>query len=171
MARYVYVIQEPETKLCKIGVSVNPKERLASLQTANPRPLVLRMLFWHKDSSWLEMRLHSLFYAQHVSGEWFSVLPEQVAEKAREIGAEVRDYAPPTPEPPTARERKHRVSFAFVWGLLFWMHALFMLGYVTITDLDLSPVYVLVLLLYNASGTWALSAGVTEQERLREGRS
>lgn len=167
MARYVYVIEERESRLCKIGVSVNPKERLASLQTANPRPLTLRMLLWHKDSGWLEARLHGLFYENRVSGEWFSVQPEQVAEKAREIGAEVRDYAPPKPTPHVVREQKRRISFAFVWGLLFWVHALFMLGYVTVTGADLSPVYAVALILYNASGTWALATGVSDQERDR----
>jgi hypothetical protein len=77
----VYVIQHGDQDICKIGVSVNPSERLAQLQTANPMVLSLIASFpFDKMETALlvEQLLHNQFQYRCLRGEWFGVHPFEV---------------------------------------------------------------------------------------------
>jgi hypothetical protein len=41
----VYVIEEPESGFCKIGIAEHPLRRWSGLQCGNPRPIVLRAVY------------------------------------------------------------------------------------------------------------------------------
>jgi hypothetical protein len=62
-----YVVEHTLTKALKIGKSVNPISRLASLQTACPGCLRLVLVIEHD----VESDLHKRFAKFAVSGEWF----------------------------------------------------------------------------------------------------
>lgn len=70
---YVYLIIEvrPGGALDygKIGYSVNPKKRVAELQTGNPRPLCLHALKRGTEDD--ERALHAKYISQNVLQEWF----------------------------------------------------------------------------------------------------
>ncbi len=62
----------------KIGKSIDPEKRLASLQTANPRKLRIYGILGGNH----EQRLHSTYQAERKSGEWFAAAPALLAEFA-----------------------------------------------------------------------------------------
>lgn len=66
---HVYFIQEGAHGPIKIGFSVDPRARLAALQTCNPREL--RLIGLRPGSKEDERALHDRFAAQRVRGEWF----------------------------------------------------------------------------------------------------
>lgn len=65
----VYVVKMG--KYVKIGVSINFKSRLSSMQTACAEPLEL-ICFFHGGSYSLEKELHGIFENEWVRGEWFN---------------------------------------------------------------------------------------------------
>lgn len=70
----VYFIREGIEGSIKIGSSVNPKGRIATLQTANPTPL---FLIGHIPGDVrLERILHNRFKMFRDSHEWFHPAPE-----------------------------------------------------------------------------------------------
>ena len=71
---HLYVIQSEDGPI-KIGRSVNPKARVASLQTASPSRL--RLVRLYPSEGHRERSLHRTFSPLHVRGEWFcaEVLP------------------------------------------------------------------------------------------------
>lgn len=72
----IYFIQNTETAAIKIGLSVDPAKRLASLQTASADPLkLLGTIEGGRDK---ESALHCQFSAHRLSGEWFRGHPELV---------------------------------------------------------------------------------------------
>ena len=68
--KYVYFIGEGKNKPVKIGISMNPQDRLRALQTSNPEPLnILGMFYgWIKEES----MLHEKYADYRLNGEWFS---------------------------------------------------------------------------------------------------
>jgi len=64
---YVYFITDGE--FMKIGISVNPKKRLQSIQTGHPKKLRIAALF--KGGRDEEFQLHGRFLEHRVHGEWF----------------------------------------------------------------------------------------------------
>lgn len=70
----VYFIREGIDGPVKIGSSVNPKGRIATLQTANPTPLFL--LGHIPGDERLEKILHNRFRPFRKSHEWFHPVPE-----------------------------------------------------------------------------------------------
>ena len=54
-----------------IGVTNQIRERLKELQTGNPRPLLIMVLFPEGENGWTEERMHARFDAQRAMGEWF----------------------------------------------------------------------------------------------------
>jgi hypothetical protein len=74
---YVYLIVEAGEERCKIGRSLDPKSRLASLQTGNPRTLRLAASFLAdgpESASAYEAALHAEFADLKCDGggsEWF----------------------------------------------------------------------------------------------------
>lgn len=71
---YVYFItREPFDGKVKIGMSVNPIRRLATLQTGNHEKLVARHVFESPDYKTLERTLHQLCAGSRARGEWFDM--------------------------------------------------------------------------------------------------
>jgi len=68
----VYFIQEGEDGPVKIGWAINPKRRLAAMQTGNARPLRLLGAISTKRRP-LEREVHKRFSADRLAGEWFAV--------------------------------------------------------------------------------------------------
>lgn len=68
----IYFITDGE--YVKIGQSINPKNRLLSLRTANPRKLTLLTIL--KDIP--EPKTRSLFKDKHIHGEWFKFDTETI---------------------------------------------------------------------------------------------
>lgn len=65
---FLYFIREKEGRV-KIGVSREPKKRLRELQVGNSQELELlgtRLGTWED-----EQKIHKLFSAHHIRGEWF----------------------------------------------------------------------------------------------------
>jgi len=74
----------------KIGIANDPKSRLATLQTGNPRPLAL---YWHFPmidrpmAAGLEQYLHEQHKACRLAGEWFDLTPEEAHQSVMEFCA------------------------------------------------------------------------------------
>lgn len=82
---YVYFVSDGSS--IKIGISVDPESRVASLQTSHPSRLVL--LGTQKGDHQLERHLHARFCAYRQLGEWFQDTPairEHIANFADQIG-------------------------------------------------------------------------------------
>ena len=69
----VYIIKCQNTNFYKIGVSDNIEDRLKSLQTANPRKLILVSGFICKEPFKLEKIIHSQYKNERREGEWFEI--------------------------------------------------------------------------------------------------
>lgn len=70
------VCEKPlEFDLFKIGVASDPRKRLASLQTGNPRRLALIIVDWFRtrgDALFVERRAHDHIKEHARVGEWFA---------------------------------------------------------------------------------------------------
>ena len=73
-AASVYFIQCGLEGPIKIGWSTNVSERLATAQTYHHEELVLRATA--PGGADVEARLHAVFQAAHIRGEWFRPVPE-----------------------------------------------------------------------------------------------
>ena len=69
----VYLIQQQNSNLYKIGVSKSPKKRLNELQTANAETLILVGSFKTKHGFQLESFLHRKYADHNVQLEWFEL--------------------------------------------------------------------------------------------------
>lgn len=72
---FVYVISEVGGPFLKVGIARNPDARMANLQTANARKLILQKAFDYPTraiATVVEQKIHELLAPHHVSGEWFS---------------------------------------------------------------------------------------------------
>jgi hypothetical protein len=93
----VYFIKDPQTNLVKIGYSKNVLTRLEELRYQHGKNLSI--LFLRSGNRREEKRMHQVFAASRVHGEWFSFDPAMVdyAEsgieptKAQNIGKTVID--------------------------------------------------------------------------------
>jgi hypothetical protein len=79
---FVYVIRVGD--FCKIGLSANPKSRIASLQISTPTPLEVVCILPTKDMIALEKELHQKYVHAHERGEWFD-LSESDVEQIRHM--------------------------------------------------------------------------------------
>jgi hypothetical protein len=80
----VYLIEQAESGHTKIGVSVNPRGRMAQLQYANPCDLILRYTL--KSASGhsaivLEGQLHRYFSHWRGHGEWFKLSADAIVQR------------------------------------------------------------------------------------------
>jgi len=66
----IYFIQQAVTNCIKIGISINPQNRLNSLSTGSPYPLSMLLSFPGNEEQ--ERLLHHRFSSLRLSGEWFS---------------------------------------------------------------------------------------------------
>lgn len=78
----IYVISTDSLFPCKIGVSVNPTKRLASLQTSHWRQLQISEYRWCSsvgEARLLEQESHSFLRenGKALLGEWFDVRPKE----------------------------------------------------------------------------------------------
>lgn len=69
---YVYAIVDSEAGLVKFGRSVNPGQRLSSLQTANGNRLKL-WAFCKEQGELTEKSIHVALHQHRVGGEWFKL--------------------------------------------------------------------------------------------------
>ncbi|NNF55154.1 MAG: GIY-YIG nuclease family protein [Acidimicrobiales bacterium] len=82
---HVYLIGD-EQGAVKIGISHDPVERLASLQTGHPESLVLLSKVSYRtsaDARAAETNLHTVFAAQRMNGEWFDLSDRQLRQAHR----------------------------------------------------------------------------------------
>jgi len=90
--RFIYFIQS-EVGPIKIGVASDVKKRLGNLRGSSP--VKLELLFSTRGGSDAEYRLHHMFRAHRLHGEWFTPHPDLLDHIAR-----LRDNAPcPTTQP------------------------------------------------------------------------
>ena len=93
---YVYLISMAGTAFYKIGMSLDPRIRLQTLQTGNPRALRIVRTRAVVDMRDAESRLHRWFEAQRVldvdSREWFEFGDEELVREVErafeEVGSE-----------------------------------------------------------------------------------
>jgi hypothetical protein len=72
MSGYIYLIRMKGTDYFKIGISrTRIQDRLATLQTANPVPLVLVAWREHDNPFDVEQSIHAALSDCRVRGEWF----------------------------------------------------------------------------------------------------
>lgn len=85
----IYVIRQGVNGPYKIGLSTNPRRRLAQLQTSSPALLTVEAVFAGDRN--VEQSLHSRFAASRLEGEWFAEstdLLEWLTEVRRQHAAE-----------------------------------------------------------------------------------
>jgi hypothetical protein len=80
MGEYVYLIES--AGCTKIGMTTNPKRRIADLQTSNPMPMTLRYVFECKEirAVRVEVAAHQHFSFHRMRGEWFYIDADMVAD-------------------------------------------------------------------------------------------
>ena len=86
---WVYFIKEGGANLVKIGLASRLYERLATLQTGNPRALTVIGLWRGRsltEAAGAESLLHEAYVDTHVRGEWFDLSDRQVEKIARKYG-------------------------------------------------------------------------------------
>ncbi|KAL8791152.1 MAG: hypothetical protein Q9195_006049 [Heterodermia aff. obscurata] len=90
---YVYLISMADTAFYKIGMSLDPRIRLQTLQTGNPRALIIVRTTAVGDMRGAESRLHRRFEAQRVldvdSREWFELESEELVREVEGAFQEV----------------------------------------------------------------------------------
>lgn len=91
-ATNLYVIREGESGPFKIGLAVDPADRLKTLQQGNPRRLVLicSMPIFARS----ERLLHDALNHHRLASEWFAATPEveEAVAELRELAALANDY-------------------------------------------------------------------------------
>ena len=68
---FVYFILNYDQKVCKIGYSLNPEQRLTQIQTSFPYRLIIhkQIVGDLKKEKWF----HNVFKQYKTKGEWFSI--------------------------------------------------------------------------------------------------
>lgn len=75
----VYLIRE-QYGAVKIGIAVSPLARLSHLQTSSPYALELIHHFRPDNAAEVEAQLHKRFASVRLSGEWFRLSEQQIAD-------------------------------------------------------------------------------------------
>jgi hypothetical protein len=68
---YVYMINIQNTNYYKIGVSINPQQRLKAIENGSPFNTYIRAMYYTDFAFAHESYLHSLFKHKRVKNEWF----------------------------------------------------------------------------------------------------
>jgi hypothetical protein len=79
---HIYLIEDGDTGLIKIGRSNNPEGRLKQLvkqDTLLPKPNNFRLLCSWEDYPYIESYLHKTYEEKNVRGEWFALDASDVA--------------------------------------------------------------------------------------------
>ncbi len=106
--RYVYAFILWDSGRVKIGVAVDPYERLAKLQTANPEDLRFLGYLASESPLQLEAELHRRFRDSHIRGEWFDWSDEILAFAENELNRDfdaLRDVTEAARRPRVRRRR------------------------------------------------------------------
>ncbi|NEO59297.1 MAG: GIY-YIG nuclease family protein [Moorea sp. SIO4G2] len=69
--KLVYLVADTQHNVCKIGVSLDPIQRLKSLQGGYP--WILELLGTIPGGGKREVALHKLFHTHRLEGEWFTL--------------------------------------------------------------------------------------------------
>lgn len=72
---YIYVIADDEEKMCKIGMSLNPRQRFRAFQPCSPVKLKLVFSSQVADMKLAEELVHLRLQNMRDHGEWFKVSP------------------------------------------------------------------------------------------------
>lgn len=70
---YVYAIKNPENGQVKIGIAINPTNRLNKLKYKINNLLEIVVCVYVDDMGLTEQELHTMFYHKKVMGEWFNL--------------------------------------------------------------------------------------------------
>ena len=86
--RFVYVIGPP-VGLQKVGIATDPKQRLATLQTACPFDLFLHLAFAvpFGDAHAIERRAHRILARSCVRNEWFETTAKEAIDAVQTAAA------------------------------------------------------------------------------------
>ena len=76
--RSIYLMKNLETNSYKIGISVDPKKRLKTLQTGSSGELILVESYKSDFFFKIETSLHNRYRHQRLMGEWFELGPIEV---------------------------------------------------------------------------------------------
>ena len=89
VSTHVYLINQDDSKMYKIGITNNVKRRLSGIQTANPNPLTLIHSGRVNNAKELEKQLHQHFKKQKINREWFNLDSPDVKYVIRQIDGNV----------------------------------------------------------------------------------
>ena len=110
----IYVI-DTDRGVCKVGISNNPTERLANLQTASPFRLRLVYAAIHSEAARLEVLVHHALRHKLAYGEWFcvtaAVAQDEIAKAAASIGKPIAGSGYGVP----------RMTRRFWFFVMFWI--------------------------------------------------
>ena len=93
--RFLYILSlDGSPNICKIGISINPEQRVKTLQTGSPlRINVFRAWSFDdlKDVKQFEEIMHAALSEYQMIGEWFGASPDRAAELFFSICQIMRD--------------------------------------------------------------------------------
>ena len=78
--QHLYFIHEANWNNCKIGYTVNIKQRRQNLQTGNPNELIVTACVPVYDGKTSETVAHDFFEKSKIRGEWYNITPEQIID-------------------------------------------------------------------------------------------
>ena len=84
---HVYLMNQEESHMYKIGVTNNVSKRLSSIQTSNPNPVSLVFAGKVENPRKLEKELHRHFKSQQITREWFELSNSDIDYVKQAIGA------------------------------------------------------------------------------------
>ena len=83
----LYLIEENDTGLIKVGTAWHPRRRLSTLQCGNPRHLSLKYIFVgsRSDCRFLEKTLLSWMSKDRLVGDWVSISADRIMEEINNL--------------------------------------------------------------------------------------
>jgi len=88
---YVYVLEDYDNGLVKIGRSKNPNKRISELIVGNAGTIITLNKIFCKDYVQGEKYLQSILNRYRLKGEWYSI-PEEVIEWIRSFDTDPIDF-------------------------------------------------------------------------------
>ncbi len=85
ISTHVYLINQNDSEMHKIGITNNVRNRFSSIKTANPNPLTLVFSGKVNDARALERELHSYFKEKKINREWFNLNQADIDYVIRKI--------------------------------------------------------------------------------------
>ena len=117
----VYVIEGSHGAV-KIGISSDPENRRATLQTGAPHHLFLAFAIYAGDAAFdVEQEAHAILAAHRMPGEWFAVSKEMaiaaVYGAASRLGVALGDHGSETAPPREINVTLWFIGFLFAAGI------------------------------------------------------